>query len=120
MLVLLVIQATQVLLLAVGVFLFFMVFGAVTMEQGIVAGWTGEKVLHLPGMGNVSVQLVQVSVFLAAFSGLYLTVSTVTDETYRGAVLRQRAGRDGARGRRPRRLPRPRDADPSDCTLTRR
>ena len=90
-LVLVVIQATQVLLLAVGVFLFFMVFGAVTMEQGIVAGWTGEKVLHLPGMGNVSVQLVQVSVFLAAFSGLYLTVSTVTDETYRaqffGSVL---------------------------------
>ena len=90
-LVLVVIQATQVLLLAVGVFLFFMVFGAVTMEQSIVAGWTGEKVVHLPGAGNLSVQLVQVSVFLAAFSSLYLTVSTVTDETYRqqffGSVL---------------------------------
>jgi hypothetical protein len=32
---------------------------------------------------NTSRGLVQVSVFLAAFSGLYLTVSTVTDETYR-------------------------------------
>jgi hypothetical protein len=37
--------------------------------------------------------LFQVSVFLAAFSGLYLTVSTVTDETYReqffGSVTRE-------------------------------
>ena len=31
----------------------------------------------------MTVELFQVSVFLAAFSGLYLTVSTVTDETYR-------------------------------------
>jgi hypothetical protein len=37
--------------------------------------------------------LVQVSTFLAAFSGLYLTVSTVTDEAYRkqffGSVMRE-------------------------------
>ena len=35
----------------------------------------------------------QVSTFLAAFSGLYLTVSTVTDEAYReqffGSVMRE-------------------------------
>ena len=38
-------------------------------------------------------QLIQVATFLAAFSGLYLTVSTVTDETYReqffGSVMRE-------------------------------
>ena len=37
--------------------------------------------------------LVKVSLFLAAFSSLYLTVATVTDETYReqffGAILRE-------------------------------
>ena len=95
-LVLVVIQATQVLLLAVGVFLFFMVFGAVVMEPAIVGGWTGlgEAGVHtLPGFPTLSVELVKVSVFLAAFSGLYLTVSTVTDETYRqhffSAVLNQ-------------------------------
>lgn len=93
-LVLLVIQATQVLLLAVGVFLFFMVFGAVVMEREVVAGWTGQAeadVDTLPGFSTLSVELVKVSVFLAAFSSLYLTVSTVTDETYReqffGSVL---------------------------------
>lgn len=90
-LVLVVIQATQVLLLALGVFLFFMVFGAVTMEADIVEGWTGETPQTIPELSHVSVQLVQVSVFLAAFSSLYLTVSTVTDETYRaqffGSVL---------------------------------
>jgi hypothetical protein len=36
---------------------------------------------------------VQVAIFLSAFSGLYLTVSTVTDETYRaqffGSVTRE-------------------------------
>ena len=92
-LVLVVIQATQVLLLAVGVFVFFMVFGSITMESGIVKGWTGEPARSVPGLSNVSVQLVQVSVFLAAFSSLYLTVSTVTDETYReqffGSVLHE-------------------------------
>lgn len=93
-LVLLVIQATQVLLLAVGVFAFFMLFGSITMESGIVGGWTGEAAHNLPGrLSNVSFELVQVSVFLAAFSGLYLTVSTVTDETYReqffGSVLHE-------------------------------
>lgn len=92
-LVLVVIQATQVLLLAGGVFLFFMLFGSITMEAGIVTGWTGETVRNVPGLDNVSVQLVQVSVFLAAFSALYLTVSTVTDETYRqqffGSVLHE-------------------------------
>ena len=42
---------------------------------------------------NTSRALVQVSTFLAAFSGLYLTVSTVTDEAYReqffGSVMRE-------------------------------
>lgn len=95
-LVLVVIQATQVLLLAVGVFLFFMLFGAVVMEPGIVGSWTGlgERGVHtLPGFPTLSVELVKVSVFLAAFSSLYLTVSTVTDETYRaqffGSVLHE-------------------------------
>lgn len=90
-LVLVVIQATQVLLLAVGVFLFFMLFGSITMDESIVEGWTGEGVAHVRYLDHLSVQLVQVSVFLAAFSSLYLTVSTVTDETYReqffGSVL---------------------------------
>jgi hypothetical protein len=61
------------------------------MNPGIVENWTGEQVRVMPFLQNITAELVQVSVFLAAFSCLYLTVSTVTDETYRaqffGSVL---------------------------------
>lgn len=90
-LVLVIIQAVQVLLLAVTVFAFFMLFGSLVMQPEIVEGWTGAEPTHVPGLSNVSVELLQVSVFLAAFSNLYLTVSTMTDENYRerffGSVL---------------------------------
>ncbi|MDP2775143.1 MAG: hypothetical protein Q8O61_16445 [Nocardioides sp.] len=92
-LVLVVIQATQVLLLAVTVFAFFMLFGALIMDPHIVESWTGGPPDSVPLVDNVTVELVRVSVFLAAFSSLYLTVSTVTDETYRaqffGSVLHE-------------------------------
>ena len=86
-LVLLVIQSVQVLLLSATVFLFFMLFGSMVMRDDVVETWTGE------GTANLTVELFQVSIFLAAFSGLYLTVATITDETYReqffGTVLHE-------------------------------
>ena len=82
-LVLLVAQVVQVLLLSVAVFLFFIVFGAVAMKEGVVESWIGAE-SHPLGISTLTVELVQVSVFLAAFSGLYFTVYAVTDETYRG------------------------------------
>ncbi|WP_435744128.1 hypothetical protein [Nocardioides sp. SYSU DS0663] len=95
-LVLVVMQAVQVLLLAGTVLLFFLLFGALVMEPETQAGWTGMKVSeirNLPYLDHVSVALFQVSLFLAAFSNLYLTVSTVTDEAYReqffSTVLRE-------------------------------
>ncbi|MCW2853543.1 MAG: hypothetical protein JWM84_3207 [Nocardioides sp.] len=95
-LVLLIIQAVQILLLAVTVFAFFVLFGAMVIELNTQVGWTGiaeKKIVHLPKLVNVSIPLVQVSLFLASFSALYLTVSTVTDETYReqffGSVMRE-------------------------------
>jgi len=93
---LVVVQFVQVVLLATTVFGFFLLFGALTMGQEVQAGWTGmrEGEIHaLPYLGQVSVPLVQVSLFLGAFSLLYLTVSTVTDEAYRaqffGLVTRE-------------------------------
>ena len=91
---LLVIQAVQVLLLALAVFVFFVVFGALVMGNDVQLGWTQLPSIHsLSWLPSVSVELVRVSVFLAAFSLLYVTVSTVTDETYRaqffGTVLRE-------------------------------
>ncbi|MGB0101593.1 MAG: hypothetical protein WBP61_15050 [Nocardioides sp.] len=81
---LMIVQAVQVLLLAVSVFVFFLVFGSLVMEESVQLSWTGLESLHsVPGLPTVSLELLQVSIFLAGFSGLYLTVSTVTDETYR-------------------------------------
>ncbi|WP_323794009.1 hypothetical protein [Nocardioides sp.] len=85
-LVLLVVQVGQVVLLAMTVFGFFLVFGALVMSEGVQESWTAQQEggLHaLPFLPNASVELVQVSLFLAAFSGLYFTVSAVTDDTYR-------------------------------------
>ena len=95
MLVLVIIQVVQVLLLAVSVFVFFLVFGAVMMTNDVVEAWIGEGPHALALPANLTVELVQVSIFLAAFSGLYLTVSTVTDETYR-ASSSPRSAADGA------------------------
>jgi len=78
-LVLLVSQFVQVLLLSVAVLLFFLVFGNVVMQPEVVGSWLGQK----PEATNVTDPLIKVSVFLAAFSGLYFTVYAVTDETYR-------------------------------------
>ncbi len=84
-LVLLVVQIGQILLLAVSVFVFFLLFGALVMTETVQESWTGfAEVDSFSFLPNVSVQLLQVSLFLAAFSGLYFTVSAVTDDTYRG------------------------------------
>jgi hypothetical protein len=75
-LVLVIVQAVQVLLVAVAVFAFLMVFGSLVMTDHVL----GEDWMI---RGDLHVALLQVSTFLAGFSGLYVTVSTVTDETYR-------------------------------------
>ncbi len=83
-LVLLVAQFIQVLLLALSVFVFFLVFGAVTIHPDVITDWLGAVDTLHPLLGQrISQQLVQVSVFLAAFSGLYFTVYAVSDENYR-------------------------------------
>ena len=87
LLVLLVSQIAQVLLLAVSVWLFFLMFGRVAISDAVIKTWIGEPgaphhtpVLEQLGFSN---ELLQVSIFLAAFSGLYFTVYAVTDATYR-------------------------------------
>ena len=83
LLVLLVAQISQVLLLSVAVFVFFLIFGGVALQDAVAQAWVGEQTHHVSWLPNVSVELVQVAVFLSAFSGLYFTVVVVTDETYR-------------------------------------
>ncbi len=84
-LVLLVIQLAQVLLLVVSVLVFFLFFGSLTMRETVQLSWTAKDDLsNMPYLSNISVELFQVSLFLGAFSGLYFTVSAVTDDAYRG------------------------------------
>ncbi len=87
--VLTVVQALQVLLLAVSVFVFFVLFGAVVMTHTVQQAWVQGEIHALPWASNLSVELLQVSVFLAAFAGLYFTVYAVTDETYRDQFFTQ-------------------------------
>ncbi len=84
-LVLLIAQTVQAMLLSVAVFSFFLVFGSITMKQAIANAWIGDggPVHALSWLPNLSVELLQVSIFLGAFAGLYFTVYAVTDEIYR-------------------------------------
>ena len=92
LLVLLIAQATQVIVLSLAVFAFFIVFGRLVMTDEVVEGWTGDTITKLGWFG--SLELYQVSVFLAAFSGLYFTVYAVSVRTVYLA-LRRRAPYEG-------------------------
>ena len=81
--VLVIVQVVQVLLVTLSVFAFLMVFGGLIMTEPVMEAWLGHPATRVLGIPAVSVELVAVATFLSAFSGLYLTVSTVTDETYR-------------------------------------
>ena len=84
LLMLLITQLVQVVLLSLSVFVFFIVFGLLIMDPEVVRNWTGlETLTDLPFSERANWELVQVSTFLAAFSGLYFTVYAVTDEVYR-------------------------------------
>ncbi len=100
-LVLLVAQAVQVLLLAVAVFCFFAVFGMVAIDDSVIESWIGEPPAYPVGLHLVSSDLARVSIFLAAFSGLYFTVYAVTDNNYRqqffAKIMRELARVVGAR-----------------------
>jgi hypothetical protein len=79
-------QILQVLILSVSVMTFFLVFGRVAIGPDVIESWVGHEprpILELTRFLPVSNELLQVSVFLAAFSGLYFTVYAVTDESYR-------------------------------------
>lgn len=82
-LVLVIAQAVQVLLLSLSVFVFFLVFGGIVMKDSVQENWSNGPIHHPPVLTNLSVELIQVSVFLAAFSGFYFTICAVTDEAYR-------------------------------------
>lgn len=83
-LVLLISQALQVLLLSLAVYAFFVVFGAVAIQDDVIEAWLGRPPEpFLDAVPVITHELVRVATFLAAFSGLYFTVYAVSDENYR-------------------------------------
>jgi hypothetical protein len=88
---LLVAQAVQVLLLAIAVFAFFVIFGVVAIDDGVISTWVTAKGTPHYDLGQhlVSSELARVSIFLAAFSGLYFTVYAVMDNNYRQQFFTQ-------------------------------
>src|SRR5690606_15579443 len=68
---------------------FFVVFGLLTITPGVIEAWLGHPGHELLSVGvgprevQLTVELLKLSGFLAAFSGLYFTVVLVTDATYR-------------------------------------
>ncbi len=87
MVALVVIQLSQVLLVALSLLLFLLGFGAIAMKREVVEVWIGEGTTYVPGLENLSVELLQVGVFLSAFSAFYISVTAVTDDAYRGAFF---------------------------------
>ncbi len=81
---LVVIQLSQVLLVSLTVLLFLLVFGSLAMRKEVIEVWIQGPTHYWDFLPNVSVELLQVSIFLAAFSALYVSVTSVSDETYRG------------------------------------
>ncbi|WP_018156067.1 hypothetical protein [Demetria terragena] len=76
----------QSCLLGILMFVFFMVFGAVSLPLATIEQWTGSPVDRLGGILSdwaVTPSLIKVCVVLAAFSALSFTASSGTDATYR-------------------------------------
>lgn len=81
-------QALQIAVLSVLVFCVFIGLGALAVDKSVVDAWLGEGAFYRQGtLFGVKLPLpyalVQLSIFLAAFSGLYFTASASTDPLYR-------------------------------------
>jgi hypothetical protein len=94
-LVLFVTQALQIVLVAVAVGGFFVVFGALVISADVIESWTGSegRQVFALDLGDIEVrvtlELLRVSAGIAALSGLYYSVAVLTDSTYREEFLEE-------------------------------
>lgn len=85
-------QLLQIVVLTVLVFGVLIVLGALAIDWTVIDSWLGEGASEKAGtlFGiklPLSHALVQVSLFLSVFSGLYFTASAATDQHYREAFF---------------------------------
>lgn len=94
-LVLFVSQSLQVLLVALAVAAFFVIFGLLTINAELISGWIQATPDVLFGFrigdreAQVTTELLRVAGAIAAFTGLYFTISMLTDDLYRREFLSQ-------------------------------
>ncbi|MGK2955383.1 MAG: hypothetical protein ACSLFI_06920 [Solirubrobacterales bacterium] len=94
-LVLFVSQSLQVLLVALAVAGFFVLFGLLTINAELIGGWIQETPDVLFGFpigdreAQVTTELLRVAVAIASFTGLYFAISMLTDDLYRREFLSQ-------------------------------
>ena len=103
-LVLFVSQALQVLLVSAGVGAFFVVLGALAVGPDVRDAWigtTGNLIVDVPVLGQITEELLRVAGGLAALSGLSYSVQMQTDDTYRRLFMDEVEGsmRDSFRAR---------------------
>jgi hypothetical protein len=92
-LVLFVSQALQILTVAISIWLFFVVFGAVAVGPLVRESWevaNGSTLISFDAFGErveVTEALLRVSGGIAAFAGAYYAIAVLTDATYRQEFL---------------------------------
>lgn len=92
-LVLFVSQSLQVLVVSLAVAVFFVVFGLLTIDATLVSVWIKAPVEPLFGFrlggreAELTVEVLKVAVAIASFTGLYFTISMLTDDLYRREFL---------------------------------
>lgn len=82
-------QSLQVITVTLAVFVFFVAFGLLTVDHGLIATWVGQQPHTLTTVAGVGItrELLQVSGAIAALSGLYYAIAVLTDATYREEFL---------------------------------
>jgi len=97
-LVLFVSQALQVLIVAIGIGAFFIVFGALAISPETMVKWLdtpGNELISIPLFGDevtITEELLRVAGAIAAFAGLYYAIAVLTDSTYREEFLEELTG----------------------------
>ena len=92
-------QLLQVIVVSVGVGLFFFALGVLTITPGVLPEWGidgGTWVVDVAFWGEsllVNQTLLRVSVALATFTGLYYAISVLTDAVYRSDFIDEMAAK---------------------------
>jgi hypothetical protein len=91
-------QGLQVLVVALAVGAFFVVFGLLAIDDGVLEAWLGHPgraIVHVTVAGvdvRPTHELLRVATAIAALSGLYYAIAVLVDPTYREEFLDEVTG----------------------------